>query len=234
MRIRVPTRRIVLFIALFALALVIFLPLRLVLGTFDGAFSAREATGTAWAGSVKEARIGPATLGDLDARIAPLPLLIGRGRIEVERPIASPDRLAGALGLSSNRQSAESVTGVIPVESVFGLLPIASLELTDLTVRFRDRQCDRAVGSVRANLSGEAAGLALPTGLSGAARCDRGALLLPLTSGANGLALRIFGDGRYEAQLSTQATEPAAVARLTAAGFTSGPSGFVLTLRGRL
>lgn len=236
MRLRVPMRRIVLFGAMFALALIVFLPLRLALGAIDDGLSAREATGPVWAGSLKEARVGPASLGDLNARLAPTPLLIGRARLEVERPSATTDRLSGAFGLGANRRSAESVTGVIPVDALFAPLPIGSLELTDVTVRFRDGTCDRAEGLVKANVSGEIGGLPLPAGLTGAARCDRGALLLPLASGSGteGLALRIFGDGRYEARLSVRATEPALVARLTASGFALGPSGYAMTLNGKL
>lgn len=235
MRIRIPARRVVLFAALLALALLIFLPLRLVLGMVDSGFSAREASGTVWSGRLKEGRIGPAALGDLSARLSPLPLLVGRARIEVERPSAAPDRFAGAFGVARNLRSAESVTGVIPVEGVFAPLPIAAIELTDVTVRFRDGQCDRAEGLVRVSVGGEFAGLPLPAGLSGAARCDRGALLLPMTSGSGGegLALRVFGDGRFEARLSVRATDPALVARLTGAGFTTGPGGYTTTLAGK-
>ena len=208
MRMQIPARRAVLFAALFALALVIFVPMRLALGLLDDVFTAREASGTIWSGSLKEARIGAAALGDLEARLAPASLLVGRARIEVARPSAAADRLAGAFGVGRNRRSIESVTGTIPVESRFAPLPIASLDLTDVTVRFRDGQCDRAEGLVRANLTGETLGSPLPASLGGAVRCDRGALLLPLASGAGGLTLRIFGDGRYEARLSTGAAPP--------------------------
>jgi general secretion pathway protein N len=235
MRILVPTRRLVLFAALFALALLVTVPLRLVLGGGDGAFSAREASGPVWSGSLKEARLGPASLGDLSARLSPLALLTGQARIEVERSSGAPDRFAGAFSTGGRRRSADSVTGVIPVDGLFGALPIVSIELTDVTVRFRDDQCDRADGLVRATLSGEAAGLPLPASVSGAARCDRGALLLPLASGSGGegVALRIFGDGRYSAELRARASEPAMVARLTGAGFTAGPGGYVMTMGGR-
>jgi general secretion pathway protein N len=234
MRVRIPMRRAVLFTAMFGFALILFLPLRLALGAAADVLRAREASGSVWAGRLKEARIGPAALGDLDARLDPLALLVGEARIVVARPSAAPDRLAGAFGIARNRSSAESVTGVIPVESLFAPLPIGSLELTDVTVRFRDGACDRAEGLVRADISGEIAGLALPAGLSGAPRCDRGALLLPLTGGAGeGLALRIFGDGRYEARLSVRAADPDVVARLTGAGFAPGPGGYALTLGGR-
>ena len=235
MRIAVPTRRLVLFAALLVLALLVTLPLRLVLGSMDGVLSAREASGAIWAGSLKEARLGPVPLGDLSARLSPVALLTGRVRLDVERASGAPDRFAGAVSVGGRRQSVESVTGTVPVDGLFGALPIAAVELTDVTVRFRDNQCDRAEGLVRATLSGEFAGLALPASLSGAARCDRGALLIPLASGAGGegVALRIFGDGRYAAALRLPASEPAAVARLAGAGFTPGPGGYVLTVDGR-
>ena len=235
MRILVPTRRLVLFAALFAVALLVTLPLRLVLGSVDGALSAREASGSAWSGSLKEARLGPASLGDLSAGLSPLALLTGQARIEVERPSGASDRFAGAFATGARWQSAENVTGTIPVGGLFGPLPIASIELTDVTVRFRDDACDRAEGLVRATLSDDAAGLPLPASVSGAARCDRGALLLPLASGSGGegVSLRVFGDGRYSAELRMQATEPAIVARLTGAGFTTGPGGYVMTIGGR-
>lgn len=197
MRLRIPARRIVLFAALLALAMLLFLPLRLVLGWAGGPLDAREANGSVWSGSLKEARIGPAALGDLDARLAFLPLFIGQARFEVERPSGAPDRFVGAFSASARRTSAESVTGTVPVEGAFGALPLAALDLTDVTVRFRDDTCDRAEGLVRATLGGAPEGL--PTSLSGSARCDRGALLLPLTGGAGGVELRVFGDGRWSA-----------------------------------
>jgi general secretion pathway protein N len=199
MRIQLPMRRVVLFLALLALAMVLTLPLRLVLG--GSGLQAREASGSLWSGRLKEARLGPAALGDLEARLAFLPLLTGRARIEVERDSAAPDRFAGAFSMGANRRSAESVTGVVPVEGAFGALPIAALELTDVTVRFRDGACDEAEGLVRAALTATQPGL--PASLSGPARCDRGALLLPLTTGAGGegIALRLFGDGRWTAEL---------------------------------
>jgi general secretion pathway protein N len=206
MRIQVPMRRAVLFAALFAIALVAFLPLRLVLG--GNGLTAREASGSVWAGRLKEARIGPAALGDLDARLAPLPLLVGHARVGLARPSGAPDRLTGALSLARHRRAIESVSGTIPIDSM-GALPIASLSLTDVTVVFRDGTCDRAEGQVQASLSGTG----LPASLSGAVRCDSGALLLPLASGpgTEGVALRIFGDGRYEAQLNSRTSQAGTV-----------------------
>ena len=209
MRIRIPARRAVVFAGMFVFALLLFLPLRLALGAIDSGLVAREASGSVWSGSLKEARIGPAVLGDLDARLAFLPLLNGEARIEVARPSAAPDRLTGAFGVSRNRRSAESVLGAVPVAGLFGSLPIGTLDFTDVTVRFRDGQCERAEGLVTATISGDVAGLALPASLSGAARCDRGALLLPLRGGAGGVEARLFGDGRWTAQVRVPGAGPA-------------------------
>ncbi|MFD1611584.1 type II secretion system protein N [Sphingomonas tabacisoli] len=196
MRIAIPMRPAVLFAILFAVALVLFFPLRLAVG--GSGLSAREASGSVWSGSLKEARIGPAVLGDLDARLSPLALLTGRMLLYVARPSAAPDRMVGALGLSRNRRSVESASGLIPIDGAFGALPVASFELTDVTVRFRDGECDRAEGMVRANLSGDG-GLNLPASLTAAPRCDRGAVLLPFAVPTGGGAeMRISGDGRWD------------------------------------
>jgi general secretion pathway protein N len=197
MRMRILTRRVMLFAALLALALLLFLPLRLVLGWAGGPFQAREASGSVWSGALKEARIGKAALGDLSARLAFLPLLVGQARFEVERPSGAPDRFTGAFAVSARSRSAQSVTGTVPAEGAFGALPVTTLDLTDVTVRFRDDTCDFAEGLVRATLS--SAPEDLPTSLTGSARCDRGALLLPLNAGAGGVELRLFGDGRWTA-----------------------------------
>ena len=236
MRIAVPMRRIALFALLFGLALLLTLPLRLVLAGAAPVLTAREVSGSAWGGRLKETRVGPVAVGDLDARLSFPALLTGTARLAVARPSGTSDRLSGAFGLSARRRSAESVTGTVAVAGLFAPLPIAAFDLTDMTVRFRDGQCDQAAGLVRAVLSGTPGGLPLPAALSGAARCDRGGLLLPLSAGAGreALALRLFGDGRYEARVTIAASDPALVAQLTAAGFTSGPGGYVMTLGGRL
>lgn len=210
MRIHIPMRRIVLFGAMFVVALLALVPLRLALAPGDEVLTAREVSGSVWSGRVKEARIGPAALGDLDARIAPLPLLAGRAELHGVRDSAAADRLKGALGLSRDRRLIESVTGTVPVDTVFASLPVASIELTDVTVRFRDDRCDSAQGVVKAVLGAQPPGAALPASLSGSLRCDGGALLLPLAagSGGEGLALRLYPDGRYEAQVSLRGTPP--------------------------
>ena len=84
MRIRLATGRRALFLAMFAVAVLVLLPMRLALGwaSLDSqGFSAREVTGSVWSGRLVEARFGDVALGDLDASVSPLALLIGRARI---------------------------------------------------------------------------------------------------------------------------------------------------------
>ena len=60
------------------------LPLRLAIGWLGldaRGFAAREAIGSLWLGGVREAEFGPVPVGDVDARLATWPLLIGRARI---------------------------------------------------------------------------------------------------------------------------------------------------------
>lgn len=207
---RLPIRRVVAFGALFAAALLATLPLRVVLGALETGLTAREARGSVWLGQLQEARIGGATLGDLDARLSPVPLLVGRARVEVERRTRGPDQLRAALGLSGASRALEGATGSVPAGSLFGPLPIGTLELADVTVRFRDGVCDRAEGQIRATVTGAIAGVDLAQGLSGRVRCDRGALLIPLASASGGeaLSVRVRGDGRWEAELSAGGIPP--------------------------
>jgi general secretion pathway protein N len=201
MRIRLPLRRTVLFGAMLLTALIALLPLRLVLGVLDSGLAARAARGSVWAGRLEEAQLGAAALGDLDARLAPAPLLLGRGEVRFARETSGPDRLRGAIGLSRTSRALDDVSGAVAAGALFAPLPIATLELADLSVRFEAGQCARAEGAVTAVLAPEAVAAGLPARLSGRARCDRGALLLPLAGGAGGVALRVAGNGRWEAEL---------------------------------
>jgi general secretion pathway protein N len=105
-----------------------------------------------------------------------------------------------------------------------------------VTVRFRDGVCEEAAGRVRATVAGEAGGLPLPPTMMGTARCEAGALLLPMTGqgGAEGVNLRIRPDGRYTADLVLTPGDPAAAAKLEQLGFVAGTGGeYRLSAQGR-
>lgn len=238
MRIRLATRRRTLFLALFALAVAIFLPMRLALGWagLDAqGFTAREVTGSVWSGRLVEARFGDIALGDLDAGVSPLALLIGRARVALESRSADPARrLAGTVEIGRNRAAVIDARGPLTPGNAFAPLPVSSLDLDQVSVRFVDSACEAAEGRVRAGLSGDFLGQPLPGALSGAARCDGGALLLPLTSGAGeGVNLRLWADGRYRAELTLVPTDPTIAARLDTGGFVANGAARTLAVEGR-
>jgi general secretion pathway protein N len=216
--------------------LLAFIPLRLVLGWFglgELGLTARRVDGSLWAGRLVEARFGEVALGDTGARLAFWPLFLGRARIELDGEGARP--LQGAVTVGRHRLGVDDMTATLATGQLFAPLPVTSLDLDDATVHFRDGQCERADGRVRATLAGEAAGVPLPATLSGPARCEGGALLLPLTSqaGTETAALRVFGDGRYRAEFGLRSPDPAIALRLERAGFIGGPQGYRLVVEGR-
>lgn len=238
MRIPLTTGRRTLFLALFAAAMLAFLPLRLALGWsgLDGqGFAAREVTGSLWSGRLVEARFGDIALGDLDAGLSPFGLLIGRARIGLASESNDPtQRLAGVVEIGRNRAAVIDASGPLSPGNAFAPLPVSALNLDGVTVRFVDGTCQSAEGRVRATLAGAFLGQPLPGALSGSARCDAGALLLPLTSGAGeGVNLRLWPDGRYRADLTLIPTDPTIAGRLDGAGFAVNGAARTLSVDGR-
>jgi general secretion pathway protein N len=238
-RIRLGTTPAALFGALLVAALVAFLPLRLVLGVAgidQAGLTARAAQGSVWMGRLRDARVGDVALGDLDARLAPWPLLLGRARMELDSDGDTPARsLHGALGVSRTGIRVDDLTATIAPGRLFAPLPVTTLALDAVSVRFEDGACSAAEGRVRATLTGDFGGIALPQALSGAIRCEGSALLVPLSSqaGAERVDLRIEGDGRYRATVALQPADAPALARLTALGFVAGAAGYTLSVEGR-
>jgi general secretion pathway protein N len=226
--------RIVFFICAFVLALVVFMPLSLALSMFGltgQGLAARSASGTIWSGRLVEARIGRLAMGDVAVGLRPLSLLIGRARIDMKSPLG-----VGSLTSTSTGFAVDDATAKLSTVRVFAPIPLDSLDLTDVSVSFSGGKCAKAEGRVRATFTGDVGGLALAQGLSGVARCDGGALLLPLVSQSamERLSLHIDGSGGYRAQFFVRSTDPAMAAKLGAAGFGPATGGFVLRLAGKL
>lgn len=236
MRLRLPLGRSVFFGAAIAFALVALLPLSLAAGWFalDGrGLAAREASGSLWAGALKEAQFGAVPLGDLSARLNVLPLFLGRARLSLSRDDAQ-GRFEGAVAVSRHGFGVEDMTGQVRPGGLFAPLPLATLDLADVSAHFAGGLCENAEGAVRAGLSGDLSGVTISTGLSGRARCAEGALLLPLASqsGLEQLNLRVQADGRWRAELAVRPTDPAAQARLLGAGFTAAGAAYVRRIEG--
>lgn len=237
-RFRLKSGPVALFGAVFLLALVVTLPLRLVLGWFAlerTGVAAREVTGTVWSGSLREAAMGGIALGDLKAGVSPWPLLTGRARIDLATSAEQPARaLRGAVSVSRHAVGIDDMTASLPAGDVFAPLPVSGLDLDDVSIRFADGLCQKAEGRVKATLGGDIAGIALGQGLSGAARCDAGALLLPLASqaGTEHVALHLYGSGRFRAELVVRPTDPTAAQKLELGGFRATAKGYVLAVAG--
>lgn len=236
MRVRLPLGRTLFFVLAFLFALVALLPLRLALDWLaldDRGFAAREAKGSIWLGALSEAQLGTVALGDLQASLRSLPLFVGRARVDLKRD--DEDRpFEGSATMARNSFGVDDVRGALDIGSALAPLPIVSLDLGDVSAHFADGLCSSAEGLVKANLAGDVAGLSLPGGLSGNARCDQGALLLPLASqsGMEALNVRLFEDGRYQVELAVKPVDDAMRDRLVAAGFLLGPAGYVLRASG--
>ena len=233
-RVRLRTGPTALFGAVLLVALLAFLPLRVALGMLglaDTGFTARQASGSVWAGTLGEARFGDLALGDLDAHLSPWPLLVGRARVDLAGRAAAPP-FRGALRISRHSLGVDDVTATLPAGRIFEPVPVFALDLDDVTVHFRDDACEAADGRVRATLSGSFEGVPLGEALTGTARCDAGALLLPLASTAG--QLRLWNDGRFSAALTLRPSDPAIGAKLEQTGFRPGPGGYQLSVEGHL
>ena len=238
-RIRLTTGPLAFFGAAFLVALILFLPLRLAMGWFDlgnTGLTAREVRGSLWFGSLREASFGGVALGDLRARLSPVQLLVGRARIDLSGPgRAGGQPLRGAIGVTRHSFGIDDLTANLPAGTVFAPVPISALDFDDVSVRFQDGNCQNAEGRVRATISGDLAGVNLGQGMSGTARCDAGALLLPLASqsGTERIALRLWATGRFRGELTVQPGDAAAIEKLVLSGFQATPGGYTLSIEGR-
>lgn len=226
--------RIALFAGLLLLFLAVLMPLSLALSIFGlsaQGLSARAASGTVWSGRLAEARIGQIAIGDVAVGLKPLSLLVGRPSVAMQGPLGR-----GALTSSKSSFAIDDVTAKLSTAKAFAPIPLDSLDLASVTISFAGERCERAQGRVRATFAGDVGGLSLAQGLSGVARCEGGALLLPLVSQSamEKLDLYLQGDGGYRAAFFVRSTDPAMAGKLGAAGFAPTQGGFVLRLSGKL
>lgn len=230
--------RILIGFALLA-ALILFLPLRLagsLIGFDDVGLSARSAGGTVWSGRLDQARLGGFDLGTLDVGLKPLPLLLGRASMDIERPVANgTPPLAGTVSLGIGRRAVEGLSGTISGGDI-GSLPVESIAFDAATIVFADGRCVEASGRATVTVGISVAGLQLRNGMTGGLNCEGRDLATTLVgqSGLERLRLNIDADGNYVARLIVQSTDPVLGAALTAAGFGPTDQGYVRTSRGRL
>jgi general secretion pathway protein N len=237
MRLRLPLGRTLLVLLFFLFALIALLPLRIAVGAFGFAergLTARAATGSVWLGALQEAQVGPVALGDVKARLNLLPLLLGRARLSLSSPDANRPFEAATI-VSRHGFGFEDVSGRLRLGPLASPMPLSTVDLQDVSVRFASGRCTHAEGRVRAAAAGEVAGGSFAATLSGNARCAGDALLLPLASqsGMEQVNLRLFADGRYTVELLVRPADAAARDRLIAAGFRPAGRAFGIRLDGR-
>ncbi|WP_240047405.1 type II secretion system protein N [Sphingomonas panacisoli] len=232
------TRPAALFGGMMLVALIVLFPMRLALGIFGlsgEGLSAREVTGPVWWGGLNEAHYGNVALGDVSAGLSPIQLFVGRARVDVAgQEGAANASLTGAVSFSRTTSGVDDVTATVPAGDAFAPVPITSIQLEDVSVRFRDGRCESAEGKVTASIAPTMPQLNLPPTLSGNARCEGGALLIPLASQAQteSIAVTIEEDGKYRALLTVRPSDPAAGVALMAAGFRQTNAGYRMTVNG--
>ena len=196
-------------IACALLAALIFFPLRLAAGLIDigeSGISARQVSGTIWAGRLEQARLGPLDLGTVNVNLKAWQLLLGRAHFAIERPAAGGTvPLSGQMEIGLGRRSIEQLSGTVPIIGV-GTLPLESVTFSQFSAQFTDGQCRTANGRVLP-----------PAGQSGMER----------------LTVEISADGRYQARLAIAAVDPTTSAALSAAGFSAATEGWTQTIRGQ-
>jgi general secretion pathway protein N len=229
--------RLIFFLGAFAAALLATLPLRLALaggGLAESGLAAREARGSLWWGSLEDVRWGPVPLGDFDAGLRPLQLLLGQVGMSLDDRGVRGTR--GRVFATSSGAGISDADAFVPVGTLLAPLPVSAFELEKVSVHFGVQGCSEASGLVRARVAGSVAGLVLPPTLGGAPRCEGGSLLLPLSSpsGAETIEVRIAANGRYEAAVIVRPREAAIGQALAGAGFRRTSRGYLTTVRGSL
>lgn len=226
-------------IGIFLLSLIILFPMRIafgMLGIERYGVSAREVAGSIWSGGIGQLHLGEVPVGTVSAGLSPLQLVLLHARLDVERKRGVPDDISGALSAAPGRFGIDDVTGSVPLGAAAAPLPIAGIDMQDVSVRFAQGRCADASGQVRAKLAGDIAGINLSQGLSGAAKCDGDKLLLPLVSqsGMERIDVRLSGNGRYLAEMRVTPSDPALADKLGMAGFRQAGGDLVLRIEGTM
>ena len=226
--------------AIFLIALIAAFPLRLALGWADPGgrgITAREVAGTIWDGEIDDLRIGALPLGDVAAHLRPLPLLIGRREVHIERlhaagsPAAFSANAAGGGGWLSLRK----VQGQVPIGDALGAIPATALGFDDFHAELSNGRCVGAGGKVSLILTPFSELMPGAVALSGTARCSKDALYVPMTgpTGLEHLFLRLEPDGRWRADLVLTGLPVEVTAPLLEAGFAARSGGIGISANGR-
>lgn len=229
-------------IALLVLVLAVLaasLPLRLALGAASrsGSLSAREVAGTVWDGAAGDLQAGALPLGSVEVGLRPLPVLLGRAEFAIDRPAmpGQPQFHAVARG-GEGWAVVKDANGELPVAGMMAPLPVRALTFADFAMEVRGGRCVAASGSVGIAVNALGPVLPVETFLSGPARCEDGALVVPMTgpSGTEKLNLTLEPDSTWHADLVLTGLPVEVSAPLLDMGFSGRPGGIGLSASGTL
>lgn len=214
--------------ALISLPLAVVLPLVL---PAESGLSARRAEGPVWEGMLREANVAGLPLGDTRIGFDFLPLLVGQARLGFASPA-----LRGIVAASSGYVSLSRANGVVDLAGRLRPLPLSRFSLDEVAVAFRNNRCASASGRIRADISSDIGGIALPGGMTGTLRCDGPDLVVPLVgqSGMERIDLRVAATGSWRADVSVRTSDPVISGKLLSSGFSAGPGGYTVRVTGAL
>lgn len=226
-----------------AVALAVFkLPLRLVVPYVAPELTAAQISGSVWDGRLAGAQWRGVALGDLDVRLDAKELVAGRLRLDFDRENPGrngpsrdgPARLRGRLGTAGTTHLVENLDGPFSLVLPFPFKPQLDVEFSGAAFLLDNAgTCLAASGGISARLSNiPAIGTTPP--MAGTFACDDGALFLPLTTsdGQLGMAVHLWADRRYRADLIVASRSLAVQLALAAAGFTPSAGGSTLRIEG--
>lgn len=220
------------------IAVTAMLPLRLALDWSDldrMGVTARQVAGTIWYGRIGEMHVRSQPLGTMEVALDPASLLIGQLSMTFKRMDSTEGPLEGRLVAGFSRGLVDT-TGRIAVGSMFEPIPIAALELQNVTAVFRGGRCLRAGGRVSPVMASAIPGASFGQGLSGPVECDgeRARVEIESSSGSERVDFYVQATGDYRAWISVRNPRPDVIGLLSALGFRSSPQGMTLSIDGRL
>lgn len=221
-------------VATLALAAIIFMPLRTIVGG-DGV-TARKVDGIIWDGSIRDLSLGKLPVGDVNARLRFWPLFLGRAEILLSRGNTQfVPGINGSVSRGIGGMSVNNLSATLPIGSLFSPFPAENIQFEGFSARFASGRCMDAGGQVRLTLSDTVPGLNLQNGMLGQPRCDGARLLLPLASQSamERADIRLSADGSYTVTVTLDANRGDQAAVLNLAGFRPVAGGYRLVQKGR-
>ena len=220
------------------LALIGLIPLRQAFAWSDLGqigFSARQVGGTIWYGRIGDLHLRSQPVGTVEVTVDPLALLFGTINMEFNRLDSPEGPLTGNLVAGLSR-GIRSTSGRIAVGEMFAPVPVGALELSDVTVLFRNGECAEASGRITPIIAVPLPGVRLDSGLSGAIECDGERAHVDMTSesGAERIDFYVQQSGDYRATMTIRTPDPTVRSALAMFGFRPSPRGLSLSVDGRL